>query len=278
MRARARSPAVASDRFSSTNGTTSAIVASATRSRWRARAGWPGPSSAAASLCDDAGAAQLRERIGGGSRGHDGAVGQLVSGTVMVGDDHVQTERPGVSHLLDRRDPAVHREDERARRRPRGGQSCRPRCRSPPRTETAGATSRRRRAHAASAPPARWRRCRRRRSRRARRSGRPGRPLPGCAPPPRSCRRAGTDRAAARSPSRKSCAAAGILVAAADEHACRHLAHPELGGETAHRSGLTVSDRPAATVHRTIEGTPRAGQTTLRKVGIRSRGSRRATP
>ena len=45
-----RSPAIASARFSSTSGTTSAIVASATRSRCRARRSSPRPRSASASL------------------------------------------------------------------------------------------------------------------------------------------------------------------------------------------------------------------------------------
>ena len=43
-------PADASARFSSTSGTTSAIVASATRSRWRRTAGWSAPSRASPSL------------------------------------------------------------------------------------------------------------------------------------------------------------------------------------------------------------------------------------
>ena len=51
LRARERRrPASASARFSSTSGTTSAIVARATRSRCRVSASWPAPSSASPSL------------------------------------------------------------------------------------------------------------------------------------------------------------------------------------------------------------------------------------
>ena len=50
VRASARRPASASARFSSTSGTTSEIVASATRSRWRASSSLSGPSSASPSL------------------------------------------------------------------------------------------------------------------------------------------------------------------------------------------------------------------------------------
>ena len=49
-----------------------------------------------AELVDDAGAAELRERVVGGPGGDDRAVGQLVAGAVVVGDDHVE---PGGARL-----------------------------------------------------------------------------------------------------------------------------------------------------------------------------------
>ena len=66
-RASARSPAVASARFSSTSGTTSAIVASATRSRFRRIAGWSKPRSACAEL--------VARRLFRTARGTDSSMG-----------------------------------------------------------------------------------------------------------------------------------------------------------------------------------------------------------
>ena len=63
VRASCRSPATARPRFSSRSGTTSATVATATRSRCRRSASEPAPSSASAELPDDPGAAELGERI-----------------------------------------------------------------------------------------------------------------------------------------------------------------------------------------------------------------------
>ena len=68
-----------------------------------------------AELVDDAGAAELRERIVGRPRRDDRAVGQRASsGPVMVGDDHLEAARLRLGHLLHRRDAAVDREHEAA--------------------------------------------------------------------------------------------------------------------------------------------------------------------
>ena len=67
-----------------------------------------------AELVDHARAAEIGKRIVRRSRGDDGAIGQLVAGTVMVGDDHVEPELACASHLVDRCDAAVDGEDEPA--------------------------------------------------------------------------------------------------------------------------------------------------------------------
>ena len=43
----------------------------------------------------------------------DRAVGQLVAGLVVVGDDHLHPQRPRERDLLDRGDPAVDRDEQR---------------------------------------------------------------------------------------------------------------------------------------------------------------------
>src|SRR6266508_3690341 len=58
-------------------------------------------------LEDDAGAAELLCR-------NDRAVRQLVAGTVMVGDDHVEPELACAPHLLDGGDAAIDGEHEPA--------------------------------------------------------------------------------------------------------------------------------------------------------------------
>ena len=63
-------------------------------------------------LDDDAGAAEVGKRVVGGPRGDDRAVRQRVAGTVMVGDDHVDAEPPGLFHLGDGGDAAVDGEDQ----------------------------------------------------------------------------------------------------------------------------------------------------------------------
>ena len=110
--ARPRRPVVASARFSSTSGTTSAIVARATRSACRAIAGDRGRGAPAPSLATTP-VPQSRERVVGRPRGDDRALRQLAAGPVVVGDDHVDAEparRP--RPLLDGGDAAVHREDQ----------------------------------------------------------------------------------------------------------------------------------------------------------------------
>ena len=63
-------------------------------------------------LVDDAGAAQLGERIQRGPGRDDGAVWQRLGGPVMVGDDDVETAFLRLGHLSDGRDAAVDGEDE----------------------------------------------------------------------------------------------------------------------------------------------------------------------
>src|SRR5581483_10375729 len=65
-------------------------------------------------LVDDAGTAELRERVLRRPRRDDGAVRQRVAGAVVVGDDHVEPRGPRLAHLVDRRDPAVDGDDEAA--------------------------------------------------------------------------------------------------------------------------------------------------------------------
>ena len=67
-----------------------------------------------AELVDDAGAAELRERIVGRPRRDDRAVGQRLAGPVMVGDDHVEPARARLGDLGDGRDAAVDGEHEPA--------------------------------------------------------------------------------------------------------------------------------------------------------------------
>ena len=65
-------------------------------------------------LVDDAGAAQLRERIRGRASGDDRTLGQLVRRTVVIRDDHLEPEAPRLAHLRDRGDPAVDGQHETA--------------------------------------------------------------------------------------------------------------------------------------------------------------------
>ena len=67
-----------------------------------------------AELVDDAGAAELRERVVGRARGDDRAVGQRLAGPVVVGDDDVEPARARLGDLLDRGDAAVDGQDEPA--------------------------------------------------------------------------------------------------------------------------------------------------------------------
>ena len=64
-------------------------------------------------LVDDAGAAQLGERVLGGPGGDDRAVGQGLAGPVVVCDDDLEAGGARLGHLLDRSDPAVDREQKR---------------------------------------------------------------------------------------------------------------------------------------------------------------------
>ena len=72
------------------------------------------PEQCLAQLVDDTCAAELRERVVGGTRGDDRAVGQLLARPVVVGDHDVDSERPRMSDLIDRGDPAVDGEHEPA--------------------------------------------------------------------------------------------------------------------------------------------------------------------
>ena len=72
------------------------------------------PEERLAELVDDAGAAELRERVVGRPRRDDGAVRQRFAGPVVVGDDHLEPARPRLGDLLDRGDPAVDGDDEPA--------------------------------------------------------------------------------------------------------------------------------------------------------------------
>ena len=104
------SPAIASTRFSSTSGTTSAIVASATRSRWLSRSG---AAERLRELVDDAGAAELRERVvGRAAWRRSDSPGSDVRRPVVVGDDHLKAEPLGLVDLVGRGDTAVDGEDE----------------------------------------------------------------------------------------------------------------------------------------------------------------------
>ena len=94
------------------SGTTSATVASATRSSWRRTAGLVGAEERLAELVHDAGPAELRERIVRGSRGDDRAVGQRRARPVVVGHDHLEPEGLRLRDLVDGGDPAVDRQHE----------------------------------------------------------------------------------------------------------------------------------------------------------------------
>ena len=107
-----RMPARAIARFSSSSGTTSATVASATRSRWRSRNGCARAEQRLRELPDDPGPAQPDERVVALQRRDDGTRRKGVPRPVVVGDDDGQTERPGKLDLGDGRDPAVDGQDE----------------------------------------------------------------------------------------------------------------------------------------------------------------------
>ena len=63
-------------------------------------------------LVHDPGPAELRERVGGGPRSHDRAVGKRLRRPVMVGHDHLEAERDRLRDLLHRGDPAVDGENQ----------------------------------------------------------------------------------------------------------------------------------------------------------------------
>ena len=63
-------------------------------------------------LEDDACPAELRERVVGGPRRDDRAVGQRLARPVVVGDDHLQARSARLGDLLDGGDAAVDREHE----------------------------------------------------------------------------------------------------------------------------------------------------------------------
>ena len=65
-------------------------------------------------LVDDAGAAELGERVVGRTRGDDRAVGQLLTGPVVVGNDDLEPGGAGLGDLLGGGDPAVDGQDEPA--------------------------------------------------------------------------------------------------------------------------------------------------------------------
>ena len=65
-----------------------------------------------AELVYDARSAQLGKRVARRPGGHDRAVGKDVAGPVVVGDDHVEPATRRLRDLLDRRDPAVDRQEQ----------------------------------------------------------------------------------------------------------------------------------------------------------------------
>ena len=80
------------------------------RQRFRLR-----PEKGLAELEDDAGAAELAERVHGlAIRPDERAVRELLGGTMMVADDDLESERLGCRDLGGRGDPAIDRQDETA--------------------------------------------------------------------------------------------------------------------------------------------------------------------
>ena len=150
-------------------------------------------------LVDDARPAQLRERVVGGACGHDRAPGQRLGRPVVVGDDHLQAEALCFHDLLRGRDAAIDREHQAVALvgdAPQGGAA---RARSPPRSDWAGASRRRRRDRGGRGRRGRWRRFRRRHSRRGRRSACRPRSRPGSQRRRRRRRRAAGGRGSASS-------------------------------------------------------------------------------
>ena len=106
-------------RFSSSRGTTSATVPTATTSRYGPQRERqldavvaPVFEQRVGQLERHADAGQVGERIAPQLGVDDDAVGQLPDGLVVVGDDHVEAELAGVLDLGVRADPAVDRYDE----------------------------------------------------------------------------------------------------------------------------------------------------------------------
>ena len=247
VRARRRRPAATRPRFSSTSGTTSATVASATRSRCRSRSRH---AERLEQLVDDAGAAELRERVVGRPRRDDRAVGERVAGPVVVGDDDLEPARraprpPPSTAVMPQ--STVSTSPQPSLGEPRERLAARRR--SPPRSGSAGASRRPRRGRGARRRRARWRRCRRRRSRRGRR----------CAPPAAIAARIAS-QAALMSPSRNGSWAGslggeegprllGVAVAPPDEDARRRLAEPERRRERLDLAAGARTHRPRALVH-----------------------------
>ena len=128
-------------------------------------------------LVGDAGTAELREGIARRARRDDRAVRKRLAGTVVVGHDHVEAERLRARDLLDRSDPAVDGQDERAALLGEPLDRLTGERRSPRRNGSGDASRRSLRVHGATSPRALSRRSRRRRSRRGRRSARPPRSL-----------------------------------------------------------------------------------------------------
>ena len=195
VRASPRRPVVASARFSSTSGTTSAIVASATRSAWRATAGCSGPRSAWASFATT----PVPQRSGNGySDGRVATIGH--AGSSSPGRWWSETIMSTPSRRASSTSAAAVMPQSTVR------MSCTPSAASRSIVDGGDAVAlleparemparRRRRAPAASERRAPSRRSRRRRSRRGRRSSRRRRPRRGAARPRRPCHRAGAGRA-----------------------------------------------------------------------------------
>ena len=93
-----------SARFSSTSGTTSAMVASATRSRFRRTAGWSAPSSASPSLWTTP-VPQLRERVARRPGRDDRTVGKGVAG--RSGGRSRRPRETALPRLRDLFDPVI---------------------------------------------------------------------------------------------------------------------------------------------------------------------------
>ena len=99
-------------------GTTSATVARATRSRCRSRPSTPSASRSFRRLPSR----KARERVIRRPRRYDGALRQGLARSMVIGDDHLQPRSACLGDLLDRGDAAVDGEDKGTPFLPKAGQ------------------------------------------------------------------------------------------------------------------------------------------------------------